>query len=129
MVLKKLFVTLIAILGYGGWAVYSNMLGQDSQMHMTAWRAGILQGAYAGLLTYINIALLETFYRKMIRQYTAGITVVTVLTGVTLAQYALIIPAHLINGTPNIFITLLPGFLIGTTFSLAYLINMKKALI
>jgi hypothetical protein len=54
---KQALIVLAAILGYGGWGVYSNLLDQPSDMVIVAWRAGVIQGSYAGLLTLINLAL------------------------------------------------------------------------
>ena len=124
---KQALIVLAAILGYGGWGVYSNLLDQPSDMLIVAWRAGVIQGCYAGLLTLINLALLELLYKRLHRRMGPTPAIFCALALATAAQYSLIIPIHLINGTPNIALTLLPGFVIGTLFSFAYLWGLHHA--
>ncbi|MBT8139986.1 MAG: hypothetical protein KJP25_09450 [Gammaproteobacteria bacterium] len=133
--LKQGFIVLAAALGYGGWAVYSNMPGQlgptgpaemMAEMSHVAWRAGFIQGGYAGLLTLINLAILERLFGHLRRRCTALQAAGLTLLVSTVAQYSIIIPVHLLNGTPNILITLLPGFVISTLFSSAYLWHVAQ---
>ncbi|MGB5325149.1 MAG: hypothetical protein WBN40_06980 [Pseudomonadales bacterium] len=127
---KQTLIVLAATLGYGGWAVYSNMPGQlgpsgpagmMDEMSNVAWRAGCIQGGYAGLLTLINLSILEQLFRRL-RQRMQGLPAAAyTLLASTIAQYSIIIPVHLLNGTPNILLTLLPGLVISTLFSGTYL--------
>ncbi len=117
----KLLITLIAMLGYGLWAYFANCYsGAVENPEMIATRAGIIQGAYAGALTFLNVIMLERIYKRLKDSFshaqTVGIAVVIALIG----QYAVIVPVHIFNGTPNILITLLPGLVIGTIFSISY---------
>lgn len=127
---RQLLIVMAATLGYGGWAVFSNMPGQlgpsgpdamMEQMSNVAWRAGFIQGGYAGILTLINLSILERLYAMLVRRMRSLPAATYTLLVSTLAQYSIIIPVHLVNGTPNILITLLPGFIISTVFSMAYL--------
>ena len=124
--MKRALIVLAAVLGYGGWAVYSNMLDQPAAMHSVAWRAGCIQGGYAGLLTLINISILESLYRVLLQRQGITAASITTLLVSTVAQYSIIIPVHLLNGTPNILLTLLPGLVIGTAFSSAYLWSLRR---
>lgn len=124
--MTKFLITLAAIIGYGGWAFYSNsspsMMQDQSVIMMVAYRAACIQGLYAGLLTLINLWLLEKIFASFPAERLTLKTrrIITVIAA-TIAQYSLIISVHVVNQTPNIFITLLPGFIIGTTFSTVYL--------
>lgn len=128
--LKQTLIVLAATLGYGGWAVYSNMPGQlgpsgpaemMGEMSNVAWRAGYIQGGYAGLLTLINLSILERLFVRLRARMQPFPAAAWTLLASTVAQYSIIIPVHLFNGTPNILLTLLPGFIISTLFSSAYL--------
>ena len=123
----KLFVSIIAALGYGLWAYYANCYSDTViNPEMIATRAGVIQGGYAGALTLINVLVLEAFYKKLsISSLSGNPTLITVVLA-TCLQYAIIVPIHIINGTPNIVITLLPGFFIGTLFSTFYTINFAR---
>ena len=123
---KKLLITAIAIIGYGGWALYSNWPAvSNAEAEMIAIRAGIIQGGYSGLLTLINIIILEAVFLKLNSRLPCNVNMVATVSIATVAQYSIIIPVHIMNQTPNIFITLLPGFIIGTAFSTAYLMSVR----
>ncbi|MBT8148453.1 MAG: hypothetical protein KJO24_00875 [Gammaproteobacteria bacterium] len=124
--IKRALIVAAAVLGYGGWAVYSNMLGQPATMDGVAWRAGCIQGSYAGLLTLVNISILEALFRFLLQRQGATAATLNTLLASTVAQYSIIIPVHLLNGTPNILLTLLPGLVIGTAFSSAYLWSLRR---
>ena len=126
-ILKKAFITLIAMLGYGGWAFYSNSPANgDIELQEIAFRAGIIQGGYSGILTLTNIILLEAVLKHLNNHLTVNFNMIATLIVAGAVQYAIIIPVHLANDTPNILITLLPGFIIGTAFSVAYLLSIKN---
>lgn len=123
----KLLVSIIATLGYGLWAYYANCYSSTvANPEMIAMRAGIIQGSYAGALTLINVFVLETFYKKILASNLIAKPIFLTVTLATSLQYAIIVPIHIINGTPNIIITLLPGFFIGTLFSTFYTITFAR---
>ena len=123
----KFIITAAAVLGYGLWAYFANCYsGQVENPEMVAMRAGIIQGGYAGLLTLINVYLLEILYLRLSQRLEPPQAVAFAVLVATIAQYSLIVPVHILNGTPNIIITLLPGFLIGTAFSVTYTLAFKK---
>jgi hypothetical protein len=123
----KVWITVIAVLGYGGWAFYSSVYdGSMQQNFAVAMRAGFIQGAYSGLLTLINITALEFMFLKLNSMMPCLANMVLTVVCATIVQYGVIVPIHIINGTPNIVLTLAPGFFIGTTFSAAYLFSVRK---
>ncbi len=124
--IKKLLITTIAVIGYGGWALYSNWPADgNADAQMIAIRAAIIQGSYSGLLTLVNIIVLEAVFLKLNSLLPCIVNMVATVSIATIAQYSIIIPVHIMNQTPNIFITLLPGFIIGTAFSTAYLMSVR----
>lgn len=124
--IKKAFIVLTAVAGYGGWAVLSNLSDGSKQAAIIAWRAGAIQGLYAGLLTFLNIWLLERLYARIASSYSEPTAwLLTFLSAMSL-QYTVIIPVHWLNQTPNILLTLLPGLLIGSIFSYLYLMSIRR---
>lgn len=91
-----------------------------------ALRAGVIQGAYAGLLTLVNLSVLEFLFLKFNSLLPCLVNIFVTVLSATFVQYLIIVPIHLVNGTPNIVLTLAPGIVIGTAFSTAYLFSVKK---
>ena len=121
---KPYLIALIAVIGYGGWAYYSNAMVDTT----IAIRAACIQGGYSGLLTLFNVLILEALFRKLDPHLPCNANMALTLLIATTLQYAIIIPVHWLNQTPNILTTLLPGFVIGTLFSAAYLLSLKRTL-
>jgi len=121
---RPYLIALVAVLGYGGWAYYSNAMVDTT----IAFRAACIQGGYSGLLTLFNVLLLEALFRRFDPYLSCNLNMATTLAIATTLQYAVIIPVHMLNQTPNILVTLLPGFVIGTLFSAAYLVGLKRTL-
>ena len=119
----KTTLSTLAFLGYGSWALYSNVADNSAASMVIAWRAAFIQGSYSAILTLLSMALLELVYRKIANHLKPITAVPLAVTTVMLAQYSLIVPVHAYNNTPNILTTLLPGIIIGSIFSLAYLLN------
>ena len=126
-ILNKLIITLIAMLGYGGWAYYCNIPANgDIELQTIAFRAGIIQGGYSGILTLTQMILLQAVLKHLNQLLTLNLNMIATITTASALQYAIIIPVHLANDTPNILMTLLPGFFIGTAFSFGYLLSIKN---
>ena len=126
-ILNKALITLIAMLGYGGWAFYSNVPANgDIELQAIALRAGIIQGGYSGILTLTQMILLQAVLKHLNQRLTINLNMIATITIASALQYAIIIPVHLANDTPNILMTLLPGFVIGTAFSFGYLLSIKN---
>lgn len=125
--ITKIIFSTAAFLGYGSWAVYSNIMDGSESSMLIAWRAGCIQGVYSALITLVNMLMLEFSYSRFYAEHPPKIGRVYAVITVLMFQYSVIIPVHLINGTPNIFLTLLPGIIIGTAFSYAYVSAYSKA--
>jgi len=124
---NKFWITLVAVVGYGAWAFYSSVYDGTMDKHFNvAIRAALIQGTYSGVLTLINLSVLEFLFLKLNSLLPCLGNIIATVSCATIAQYLVIVPIHLINGTPNIVLTLAPGFIIGTAFSTAYLFSVKK---
>ena len=125
--LVKTGISSAAIIICGGWAYYSSLIGMDkTEIMVIAVRAGIIQGAYSGVLTLIQVVMLEYLFFRLNPYLSNTVNVAATFLLAMTVQYAIIIPIHLVNGSPNIILTLLPGFLIGAVFSLIYLVAIKE---
>ena len=122
----KFLVSLAAVFGYGGWAYFSNCFVEMNNAEMVALRAAIIQGSYAGLLTLINVVVLEGLFLWFNDKLSCLGNMLTTVSCATAMQYSIIVPVHLLNGTPNILLTLAPGLVIGTLFSSGYVYSVKN---
>ena len=117
----KTLITVTAMLGYGLWAYVANCNSTDvSNAEQIALRAGLIQGGYSGLLTLATVVALEWLYRRLRGNLPKAQAIVGSATLALAGQYGVIVPIHLLNQTPNIVLTLLPGFIIGSLFNLSY---------
>jgi len=123
---KKLIITAVAVIGYGSWALYSNWPADgDAHGQMIAIRAACIQGFYSGFLTLITVIALEAIFLRLNKKLSCRSNMIVTVTITAIMQYSIIVPVHIFNQTPNIFITLLPGFIIGTIISTVFLMSVK----
>lgn len=122
----KVIATIAAVVGYGGWAYFANCNANMDDATLVAWRAAVIQGGYAGGLTLVNIYVLELLFNRATSMFSPLLSGVVAVVAALGAQYALIIPVHIFNQTPNILATLAPGLIIGTSFSSAYMYNHAR---
>lgn len=118
---RSLGAALAGFLVYGGWAYYVNM----SHGEFIGLRSGLLQGGYSFILTFLTTLLMERLYRSFAsHRFPALLTVL--VTGVLLFTVPCII--HSIAGTPEILMTVLPGFLIGMVYTTLYTLSLRRLL-
>lgn len=123
---KKALITLVAVIGYGSWALYSNWpADSDAHGQMIAIRAACIQGFYSGFLTLITVIALEAIFLRLNKKLNCRSNMIVTVAITAIMQYSIIVPVHIFNQTPNILITLLPGFIIGTIFSTVFLMSVK----
>ena len=66
MIGNKFWITLVAVVGYGAWAFYSSVYDGTMDKHFNvAIRAALIQGTYSGVLTLINLSVLEFLFLKL----------------------------------------------------------------
>ncbi len=115
-----------AVLGfavYGGWGVLVNFMhGED-----LALRAGLTQGSYSFVLTFFMTLLLESSYKRSDALFGGGRSAIAatvvfscalVFTGSWLVNY--------VSGTPEIFKTVILGYVLGGAYSLIYTIGLAR---
>ena len=106
---------------YGGWAYFANM----EHGVAVAMRAGLVQGTYSLVLTFFMTLFTEFAFVKIY-----GLPFAKVLTtaaiAIVLSSTAYFI--HLFVGTPEIIMTILPGALIGTTYTFMYIVGLERSM-
>ena len=118
--MRSLLAGLAGFIGYGGWAWYANLDHGD----FIAMRSGLVQGSYSLLLTFLMTLVTETVYAKCHR-LPGAVPVTTLMISVILFVSAYTI--HMFVGTPEILMTIMPGWVIGTIYTLVYILGLKRA--
>jgi hypothetical protein len=106
---------------YGGWAYYVNLSYGDD----VALRAGLVQGSYSLALTMGSSYLIE---QLLVVYATAEPRSSLLLATATSSALAFVVAysIHWLIGTPMIFTTILPGFLIGSVYAFIYGLSVQK---
>jgi len=108
---------------YGSWAVFVNFMhGKES-----AFKAGLVQGCYSFILTFFMTLLLEAIYYKALRWVGAekAAIALTVFLSCTLVFSGSWFVNYL-SGTPEIFNTVILGYIFGGLYSLIYTFGLAK---
>ncbi len=116
---RSLIAGLAGFLVYGGWAWYVNA-AHSAEAGM---RAGLLQGTYSLILTFSTTLLMERVY-AMLKTRNGAVALTTAMTSVLLFITAAGI--HMIAATPEILMTILPGWVIGTIYTAVYVISLHR---
>lgn len=115
--LRSLLAGLAGFVGYGGWAWYANLdHGAD-----IALRSGLVQGGYSLVLTFLMTIVTEHLFTSWQHHSNAAIrTTLTVSTILFCSAYTI----HMLVGTPEILMTITPGFIIGTIYTYIYVLGL-----
>jgi len=117
---RSLVAGLAAFGGYGGWAFLVNA---DHGFPL-AVRALLVQGTYSFVLTLSSTLLMEYLYRRLFAMPGAAwLTVVITVALLFTTAYGI----NLAAGTPEIVMTILPGFLIGSGYTVAYVFGLSRS--
>ena len=120
--IRSVTAGILALIVYGGWAYYVN-----SPYGVSAGiRAASVQGGYSLVLTLSTTLLMEGLYHSLqsIRPGGGNLVLTVLLTSAVTFTTAWVINRGF--GTPRIFMTILPGFLIGTAYTIAYVFALHK---
>ena len=104
---------------YGGWAFYANYdHGVDAAM-----KAAFTQGCYSFTVTLVMTLLMEALFRLL-----ANPTLRFCVTffGTCAVLYSTSWGVNVLAGTPEIFMTILPGVIIGTAYTLGYTLSLLR---
>lgn len=115
-----------AILGlivYGGWAIAVNLMHGDS----LAFKAGLVQGSYSFLLTFVSTMLIEISYRRIARFMDSAFLAIVVT--VMLCCGLIFSSSWLVNylfATPEIFKTVVLGYVFGGIYCVVYTVALAR---
>lgn len=102
-----------AFFGFGAWAYLAN----SAEGHEIALRSAILQGSLSFMFTFVGSSIMEFMVRLSENNLTRFL--LAVVTNLSVV-YGFVISSHVINGTPNIFLTILPGLIITVIYCVSY---------
>ncbi|APR76462.1 Hypothetical protein A7982_01809 [Minicystis rosea] len=113
-------LTMLAALVYGGWAFAVNLQHGAAP----AVRAGCLQGASSATTTLVVSGAVERLYAARAGRPLQRIVawLVPALLGACLH-----LTIHVIAGTPEILITILPSVVLGVVFAGTYVLGLMRA--
>lgn len=121
---RSVLPSLAGFLFYGSWAFAMNI------MHgiPVAMKSAAVQGAYSFFITLGMTLMIEAmfrFFRRFLSVWLAsGLTIVFSCTPVFIGSWLV----NLAAGTPEIFKTVILGYVIGLFFSTTYVIGLHKKL-
>ena len=107
------------MVAYGLWAWWANLAHGD----MVAIRSGLVQGGYSLVLTFVMTLVTEVVHLKL-RHLPGAAFVTTAMLSVLLFVSAYVI--HRLVGTPEILMTILPGWVIGTLYTFFYILGLSR---
>ena len=107
-------------LAYGSWAIYANWdHGQD-----IALRSGVVQGSYSFALTLVMTLVTEWLF-EMLKNLTFGILIL--MFSVCSVLFATAYGINYLAGTPEIIMTIFPGWVIGSIYTGVYVGGLARA--
>ena len=118
--LRSLVAGLAGFIGYGAWAWYANLdHGPDIAM-----RSGLVQGGYSLVLTFLMTIVTEALYSSWQHQIAVVIRTTAFVSSILFCSAYTI---HMFVGTPEILMTITPGFVIGTIYTYVYVLGLHNA--
>lgn len=104
---------------YGAWGWWVNLgYGQ-----FVAAKAGLVQGSYSFLLTFFSTLLMEWLYARM---RSRRLPVVTTTAVISSLLFVVAFTIQYAAGTPEVLLTILPGYAIGTVYTGFYVAGLAK---
>ena len=113
-----------AFLFYGGWAFLVNSMHGS----MIALKAACVQGGYSFTLTFVMTVLVEGLFRVVSKLSVSAALVnwaTIVLTCVIVFTTSWMV--NVVAGTPEIFKTVVLGYIIGGIYTVTYVFGLAKA--
>jgi len=111
---KILMNATVAFFIYGTWAYAANTIGAE--------KSAVAQGSMSFINTFILAMYLEIIHR-ISKNFMQLVLYVCACFAVIVGGQAMI---HNMVGTQHIFLTLLPGMIIGTVYMVGYLLQLHK---
>lgn len=121
---RSLLPSLAGFMFYGSWAFIINF----SHGWLIGLKSAAVQGSYSFLITLFMTLMIEAmfrFFRKKVSTWLASaLTIIGSCTPVFIGSWLVNVAA----GTPEIFKTVILGYVIGLFFSSTYVIGLHKKL-
>jgi len=110
-----------AFIVYGGWGYYVN---SDHALQVS-FKAGFVQGSYSFLLTLMMTVLIEAIY-SLISRYvkTKKLSKVMTILITCLLIFSTSWWVNVLAGTPEIFNTVILGYVFGGVFTISYVFSV-----
>ena len=110
----------VAALVYGGWAAYSNLMFGLS----AAIPAALVQGGFAFSSTWLLNRTVQWLVDKHVKKgFSPAHVRLIVFAECSLLLLVIPLVLHLMVGTPNIFMAMLPGLVVGNLY-LIYMLHL-----
>jgi len=116
---RTLLAATVAAFAYGGWAYFVN----SSMSEQAGWRAAAIQGGYSFLLT-TGMTVLMDYFSRVFREDSQAIAKTTLT--ISAICFAVAYGVHWAANTPEILMTILPGFSIGVAYTITYVIAFNR---
>lgn len=110
----------IGLLAYGGWAYYAN----SAHGEWIAIRSGIAQGSMSFIVTLTSVLLMRGIFARVQGSRVARAAAAAL--GSLAVIYTGIVGVHLYLGTPEIFLTMLPGIPITIGFCVVFCAGLAR---
>lgn len=117
--LRSAFSALVALVFYGAWAAWANRMHDPAMM----LRASATQGLYSAAVTLAMTSMVEGLFRGRAHRWlrllrAVGVTVVLLVATST--------AVHWLVGTEEILMTILPSWIFGSLYALAYALGLLR---
>lgn len=94
---------------------------------MVATRSGLVQGSYSLALTFAMTLVTEWLFESLRRSWSNVAIVITATVAIVSAVlFTTAYSIHVLVGTPEILMTILPGFAIGTVYTYLYVLGLVR---
>ncbi|MGK0222412.1 MAG: hypothetical protein ACI9ON_001651 [Limisphaerales bacterium] len=117
--IRSIGAGLAGFAAYGGWAVFANWPHGET----IAWKSGLVQGSYSFLLT-LSMTLITEWLHKLAIKLTYRIPILMVC--ISSVLFCTAYGINYVAGTPEILMTIVPGFIIGSTYTLIYILGLER---
>ena len=117
--IRSIGAGLAGFAAYGGWAVFANW----SHGETIALKSGLVQGSYSFLLT-LSMTLVTEWLHKLAIELTYRIPLL--MLSICSVLFCTAYGINYAAATPEILMTIVPGFIIGSTYTLIYILGLEK---
>jgi hypothetical protein len=109
---------------YGGWAAFAN----SEHGPAISMRSGFVQGSYSLVLTFAMTMVTEWLFDRFSHGTTlpASIRIAALMAIICSGLFSTAYAIHMLVGTPEILMTILPGFLIGSVYTFIYILGLQS---